>query len=970
MILEDEPYNDPNSATDYYGYLQGIWQNGLVMQYGGNGNVTGSGVPTRYMFPDDSDPLGWSTYPEPLPFTEAWNEITTGNPPGDRRFLQSAGPFILKPGAVNNITVGVVIGQSTEADLEAPIRALKTADSKAQALFDVCFKLLEPPVAPVLTIQEMENEVILFLTDPPAFDIEGYQQKDEVNIITPDELIDEGIFYDDTFRFEGYQIYQMVDELASVSDIGDLSKARLVAQSDVQNGVGKLVNYTFDEELDISIPAVVVEPAGDFELDGGIRHSFRITEDLFATGDRTLVNHKKYYFLAVSYAYNNYKEYDPNDPLLLDGQKRPYLRSRISGTGGSIESVVAIPHDPTPEADGRAFTTSYGFQPEITQLEGLGNGGEFIELTDQTVENILANNQATRPTYKAGAGPIGVKVVDPLNVQAGEYRLGFTSDSADFVENTWWLERFADGVRDTVFSDFSITAAREQLILDWGLSVSIDQQQIISSGAPTNNYTRPIGATITYADPTKRWVDFIEDSDIFYPNNWIRVGSSEEATNHATTPNPECVADNWIYQPCHYDDFAVIDQDNQDYEQLLGGGIAPFRLVGKGPYGSPYGFPGEVTSSPWYESNQSWFSTANTAQIQARIDFLHDVDIIITSNKDLWTRCPVIEINDNRVQTEHDDFILEPRGDLSVDKNGLAAGDPGYNPAEGDLVNATGMGWFPGYAIDVNTGERLNMMFSENSWLNGDNGDDMIWNPTSSFNDASGDPLFGGMHYVYVFGANVNDWEGPAYDQGEWLRNQFDIEGAATTGDEGTRYREAWRTCFWVMEPYLAQDEEFMSTDVKISARIEKPYIERAVNGDNEGFPLYGFTLDAPSVTGNSERLISVIDNINVVPNPYYAYSEYEISKIDNRVRITNLPERCEVTIFNVRGSLVRAFQKDDPLTSIDWDLKNHQGIPIAGGMYFIHVKVEIPNESGNVEEYEKIIKFYGALREPDLDNL
>jgi hypothetical protein len=269
------------------------------------------------MFPDDSDPLDWGTYPVAAPSADPWSETSVGNPPFDRRFLQSAGPFTLRPGAVNNITVGVVIGQSNESDLEAPIRALKTADTKAQALFDNCFELVDPPVAPVLTIQEMENELILFLNDPAGVELENYVEEDRINIITPDSLLELGIVYDNKFRFEGFQVYQMVDELASVADLADLSRARLVAQSDVKNGIGKLVNYTYDEELDISIPAVVVEPAGEFPLDAGLRRSFRITEDLFAAGDRKLVNHKKYYYLAVSYAYNQYKEYDPNNPSLL-----------------------------------------------------------------------------------------------------------------------------------------------------------------------------------------------------------------------------------------------------------------------------------------------------------------------------------------------------------------------------------------------------------------------------------------------------------------------------------------------------------------------------------------------------------------------------------------------------------------------------------------------------------------------------
>jgi len=954
------PYNDPNTAADFYSYLRGIWLDGLPMQFGGNGNTTGSGVPTRFMFPDDSDPLGWGTFPNALPSTDPWSELTEMNPSGDRRFLQSAGPFVLRPGAVNNITVGVVVARSTESDIEAPIRALKTADTKAQALFDNCFELVEPPLAPVMTIQELENELVLFLSDPPGpIGLENYTERDRINIITPDELLEMGIVYDDLFRFEGFQIFQMVDENASISDIGDLSKARLIAQTDIQNGVGKLVNYTFDEELNISIPEVVVEPAGAFGLDEGIRRSFVVTEDLFANGDRTLVNHRKYYYIAVSYAHNNFKTFDPNDPTALDGQRRPYLRSRASINGG-IEAVVGIPHDPSPEADGRVFTTTYGFQPEITQIEGEGNGGVFLELTDETVNTILSTGKDDSPTYQSGSGPVEVKVVDPLNLQGGNYRLGFDNSESDLDDSRWWLERTFEGAIDTVWSDTSISIVREQLILEWGLSITVRQQQYEGFGVGT--FTEPIGASMTFADPGKRWLTFVEDDDQFYPTNWIRSGNSSEGADHPTTPNPGCVADMWFRQPCHYDDFPL-DQENSLYEQLLNGGIAPFSLVGKGPYGSPYGFPGENTATPWYESNQTWFTSAGTAQSQSRFSLLHDVDIIITNDKSLWSRCPVIEINDILDQTEHGDVILEPRGDLSVDKNGLSAGEQGYNAAEGDLVNATGMGWFPGYAIDVNTGERLNMMFSENSWLTGDNGDDMIWNPTSSFADNSFVPLFGGMHYVYVFG--TDEGERP-YDNGAWLREMFEVDDVASPGTRNTNFRSAWETCFWVMEPMLEENSPLLDTDVKISARINKPYEEREVNNSNEGYPLYEFSFDEPSRTADTDRLVSVLDNINVVPNPYYAYSEYETSRLDNRVKITNLPERCTVTIFNMQGALVRTFEKDDPLTSLDWDLQNHRGIPIAGGVYIIHVEVDLPD--GTKEE--RILKWFGVLRQPDLQNL
>jgi flagellar hook assembly protein FlgD len=115
------------------------------------------------------------------------------------------------------------------------------------------------------------------------------------------------------------------------------------------------------------------------------------------------------------------------------------------------------------------------------------------------------------------------------------------------------------------------------------------------------------------------------------------------------------------------------------------------------------------------------------------------------------------------------------------------------------------------------------------------------------------------------------------------------------------------------------------------------------------------------ATTGNSSVLTSVLDCINVVPNPYYAFSSYEQNKLDNRVKITNLPEQCVVSIYDMNGTLVRQYDKADPITSLDWDLKNFKNIPIASGTYIIHI--DVPGVG------EKILKWFGVMRPVDLDN-
>ena len=86
---------NPEVAAHFYGYMAGTWKDGSPFTQGGNGY--GGSVNSNFLFPDDPS--------LPLP---AWSECSQGNPPADRRYLQSAGPFRLEVGAKNEVVVGVV----------------------------------------------------------------------------------------------------------------------------------------------------------------------------------------------------------------------------------------------------------------------------------------------------------------------------------------------------------------------------------------------------------------------------------------------------------------------------------------------------------------------------------------------------------------------------------------------------------------------------------------------------------------------------------------------------------------------------------------------------------------------------------------------------------------------------------------------------------------------------------------------
>jgi hypothetical protein len=278
----------------------------------------------------------------------------------------------------------------------------------------------------------------------------------------------------------------------------------------------------------------------------------------------------------------------------------------------------------------------------------------------------------------------------------------------------------------------------------------------------------------------------------------------------------------------------------------------------------------------------------------------------------------------------------------------------------------------------------------------------MIWNPTSDLTNPTGQmalefgsgcvgcapdicnfdnpclPFWaGGKHYIYIMGHNGDDTSNvanargdvPAYDHGEYIRMALD--GTPSDLQKGGIFKDV----MWVGLPLLEEDYDFnnpanIPTDVTVRFRVQKSYrrnysadstfAETPLNGND---PMYQFNLDEFAVETNVDTVAqNALDEINVVPNPYNAFSSYEESQIDSRIKIINLPVKCTISIYNLNGTLVRQFDRDDEtITSIDWNLKNANNVPIASGVYLIHV-----NAPGIGE---KVLKWFGVLRPVDLDS-
>ena len=115
--------------------------------------------------------------------------------------------------------------------------------------------------------------------------------------------------------------------------------------------------------------------------------------------------------------------------------------------------------------------------------------------------------------------------------------------------------------------------------------------------------------------------------------------------------------------------------------------------------------------------------------------------------------------------------------------------------------------------------------------------------------------------------------------------------------------------------PMTSYAEGLIPNDVVIKLRTSNPYqVETDLRpimmtmasrsqapGDNGFHPLYRFSIEGKEAAAlSAEQVENALDQIKVVPNPYYGFSEYETSQFTTTVKITNLPAKCTVTIYTL----------------------------------------------------------------------
>ncbi len=482
---------------------------------------------------------------------------------------------------------------------------------------------------------------------------------------------------------------------------------------------------------------------------------------------------------------------------------------------------------------GTVLNSDYGRGVTIKRIQGIGNGGNEVQLDEASEEEAVSKGFVAQPTYQEGLGPVNVTVVDPVKVQPMDWVLQIhgpnkaTLPGPIYVEGiadsgSWTLTGFADGAAPVqIYSERSIGTPNEQILEKYGISVNIKQVPPPGTNkqGTKNGY---ITSGVTFTDPSQPWLWGVQDETDSSFANWLRAGS----TARFGAPS--------LSNPCRFND-AQVGTTFIDPKAQFGSMIANFSPM-KATWG-PYGLAG-------YFYQGGTFATSSTQQglpcghhpaayplTLNEFKTLQDVDLVYTNDKSKWTKCAVIEIQEDSFLAQSRGRKFYPRKHKGWNLELNADGTPKYS----ETLEDEGMSWFPGYAVNPGTGERLNIVFGEDSYLATDNGGDMIWNPTApkgpnGFNPYDFSIVFGGRHFVYVLGTK--------YDS-----DRAFVSMVKKANSSNTFLKQAYSVFQWVGLPMLNPDLKLLSlkdglipTPTRLRFRVDRPYMPFCSNRPQYGF--------------------------------------------------------------------------------------------------------------------------------------
>ncbi|TVR77229.1 MAG: T9SS C-terminal target domain-containing protein [Saprospirales bacterium] len=741
------------------------------------------------------------------------------------------------------------------------------------------------PDAPTLSVIALDGEIVFHLVnDLDSSNNAGLNYSQNIYFVGVE---------DSTYNFEGYLVFQVpgpnLDLTQQTFSNRDPNIFKEVFQSDIKNEISKIYNWYSAMPWSPDSYYPVLEVDG---VNAGIQHSFSITTDAFADGDNNrLVNGQPYYFVVIAYAYNNYFEF-----YWSDGQSRPFLPSK-----NNVQIIEVIPTEMPSDLKMQA---AYGDGLEVTRIYGAGTGTQFLKVEPRLYDEVLSGNFSGDIHYRQGYGPLDAKVIDPLNIKDRDLEVVFFDshpESTDLMPDT--RVKVVDlNTGEEYESSTDISIMNELLFPEYGISIFFGQQDRPFSNPffnPSNGFT---GTEITYANPGgPDWLSFLKSKP-------YKPGPHDNSYNFVRTAFDQ--------NDARLDPFESFTSDKNI-------GWYPYHIVDYRVEQKPY-------ISPAWINNYGNIRPKNLPRFGA------NVDIVFTSDKSKWSRSVVVEA----ANKFFDDAGLNWRGHTMFDLVDRPAASKNAGPdglPEDDFDLPNGFAWFPAYAIDVETGRRLNIFFAENTVYSPENlnsdisslpgaylsGDDRIWNP-GPHKLIPGSEIHrhhaGGQHFIYI---TSTEYDG--------CHSIYEILFSGEP--DSIRKRQIVEKIYWTAIPLaeglLSYEEGLIPNDAIVSLRVTQPYqVTEYEDNGNKIYNRYRILIDGKEIRQitNSEELTENPFEIKIFENP---------GRDNLRFRIDS-PEYIEyqIEVYNISGLLMytgKADVYDYSISTKNW----------ASGLYLLRLHSE-----------------------------
>ena len=272
---------NPQAAADFYNLLN-------TKYFDGTPALDNNGMPSPFMYTGNpADANEWS--------------LCTDQSIAETAGILSSAEVLLQPSARTEIISAIYY--TDDIDTDCPDNgAIKYKDDVVQALYNNCLYQHFTPSAPELQVYHTNTGIEIGLSEVP------YDYNERVLQAIP------GIHDDRHYTFEGVKIYQVASMNFDMTELNNLELSVLVYQGDIQNNITDIVNFKSDFEAGVQNWIAETKVSG---ANNGIEEKIFFDYDFI--NDQPIEPSKELYYVAVSYGYNNYEEFDPMGFVDSDG---------------------------------------------------------------------------------------------------------------------------------------------------------------------------------------------------------------------------------------------------------------------------------------------------------------------------------------------------------------------------------------------------------------------------------------------------------------------------------------------------------------------------------------------------------------------------------------------------------------------------------------------------------------------------